>query len=124
MARHQASDDKTKRAVWAALGQTGEPPVGVLSVVFAERGQPRACACGCGTQTSGGTWAPGHDAKRKSTLHAAIRAGGKDKAAATAELVQRGWPLPTERKAKQAKPPVAKADKPQTATEATQEGEG
>jgi hypothetical protein len=34
---------------------------------------PKACACGCGGMTRGGTWLPGHDAKALSRMLAKAR---------------------------------------------------
>lgn len=48
----------------------------------------RDCECGCGGQTRGGRFQPGHDAKLKGSL--LRRAAGGD-TAATEELRRRGW---------------------------------
>lgn len=45
---------------------------------------PRECSCGCGGMTGGGLFQPGHDAKLRSRLLSAIRAG--DEAALTTLL--------------------------------------
>lgn len=50
------------------------------------------CACGCGAETGGGKFRPGHDAKLKSALFGVAR--GEDEQAAAAaieELAERGW---------------------------------
>jgi hypothetical protein len=54
------------------------------------------CMCGCGGQTKGGRFLPGHDAKLKKALVADARAGKKR---AINKLVKLGWskfvqPLP------------------------------
>jgi hypothetical protein len=48
----------------------------------------RDCECGCGGTTKGGAFIPGHDAKRKSYLINAAKAGDAD---ALAELDERNW---------------------------------
>lgn len=69
--------------------------------------QPRACACGCGGQTSGGTFLPGHDAKLKSRLLALIDEGGPEGEAAREELrkyprlATHDWPSRLGRKARE-----------------------
>ena len=94
------SDERQAAAVWKAAGQTGPVPA-TLHVVAATRGTPRECLCGCKGTTGGGLWLPGHDAKRKSALHALVRTGTAAEAKkAKAELADRGWPLPAEKKAK------------------------
>ena len=47
------------------------------------------CVCGCGEQTKGGQFIPGHDARHKSNLINEVLAGGNDEA--EAELERRGW---------------------------------
>ena len=57
-----------------------------------KKDRARDCACGCGNQTKGGRWMPGHDAKCASTLLEAGRdaarrvllAGGTEEEAADA----------------------------------------
>jgi len=49
------------------------------------------CGCGCGTIV-GGSFAPGHDAKRKSELWRLVRDGAE----AARELKERRWELPPE----------------------------
>jgi hypothetical protein len=46
------------------------------------------CQCGCGGQTKGGRFLPGHDAKLKGKLKRAARAGDRK---AADELARRGW---------------------------------
>lgn len=83
------------------LGITDLPEGATLTVTCPKNQAGRACACGCGATTSGGTWVPGHDAKRKSELYAAIRSGDESLAdAAYAELSDRGWPFPVLKAAK------------------------
>jgi len=41
---------------------------------------PKACACGCGGMTRGGTWLPGHDAKAYSRGLALARSAGVEEA--------------------------------------------
>lgn len=50
--------------------------------------EPTKCECGCGTDTKGGKFNPGHDAKHKSNLIEAALGGNE---AAKAELRDRGW---------------------------------
>lgn len=45
---------------------------------------PRACGCGCGDLTSGGTFLPGHDAKMRSRLLKEIRDGESEESERTA----------------------------------------
>lgn len=56
------------------------------------RTAPRACGCGCGAMTGGGTYVPGHDAKLRSRLLVRIRedAPAGDGALALAELQAAG----------------------------------
>ena len=50
------------------------------------------CECGCGAQTGGGRFIPGHDAKLKSRLFKIVRGQEEgDMAAAIAELHTRNW---------------------------------
>lgn len=62
---------------------------------------PQPCECGCGEQTKGGSWVPGHDSQRKSNL---LRVAKGERTAkpnaefdamtpevAVAELTRRGW---------------------------------
>ena len=54
--------------------------------------KPARCQCGCGEQTLGGKFRPGHDARLKGRLLREAR--GRDKrtaAKARAELKRRGW---------------------------------
>ena len=52
----------------------------------------KKCECGCGEQTLGGRFRPGHDAKLKSRLLRAARGTNKRTATkARAELKRRGW---------------------------------
>lgn len=89
------------------LGLT-DVPAGALLTITSPKSQPgRACECGCGNTTSGGHWSPGHDAKHKSALFAAVRGDDASLAdAAMSELVTRGWPLPTAKKAKEVTAPA------------------
>lgn len=50
--------------------------------------EPKRCECGCGRTTSGGTWAPGHDAVRKGEL---LRRFDSGDTKAGEELVRRAW---------------------------------
>lgn len=50
---------------------------------------PKPCLCGCGEQTGGGDFRPGHDAKYKSTLIKEALTGSNPEALATLEA--RGW---------------------------------
>lgn len=50
--------------------------------------EPTKCECGCGADTKGGKFNPGHDAKHKSNLIEQAIAGSED---AKAELRTRGW---------------------------------
>src|SRR5215218_2745767 len=51
------------------------------------KAEPRECQCGCGGMTGGGLFLPGHDAKMRSRLLTAIRAGGPDGEAALDKLL-------------------------------------
>lgn len=42
------------------------------TVVYGELNPPRDCACGCGEQTKGGTYLPGHDRRHFVTAQAAL----------------------------------------------------
>ena len=92
----------------AAKLLTGEDlPVGTQLTLTAPKGStPRLCLCGCKELTAGGLWVPGHDAKHKSRLFALARGthGPEQKAAAEKELRERGWGLPTGRKAQAVEP--------------------
>jgi hypothetical protein len=91
-------------SVLTAAGQPTDNPPTRLILTAPKSATTAICACGCGITTSGGTWAPGHDAKRKSVLYAMVR--GDDKKAATeakAELKTRDWPMPAPKKPKTAK---------------------
>lgn len=93
--RITTNDPKLVAAIAKATGE--DIPEGATLVITAPKSVAgRACACGCGTKTSGGVWAPGHDAKHKSMLFGLVR--GTDEAAAeaaSAELTKRGWPQPS-----------------------------
>ena len=52
---------------------------------------PQSCGCGCGGQTKGGRYLPGHDAKHKGILIKKAKARGPDSIQAGQELVDRGW---------------------------------
>lgn len=56
--------------------------------------QPADCLCECGGQTKGGRFLPGHDAKLKSKLLAALRdsdASTADRVTALSRLEELGW---------------------------------
>jgi hypothetical protein len=54
--------------------------------------KPQDCTCGCGGQTRGGRFLPGHDAQLKSRLVTAAREGNKgDRAKAVKRLEELGW---------------------------------
>jgi hypothetical protein len=77
----------------------------VLTVTAPKGSTPRPCECECGELTSGGLWLPGHDARRKSRLYAAIRSGIPGEIEiAKAELTRREWPMPSTKKGGAYKP--------------------
>ena len=53
---------------------------------------PQPCACGCGDQTKGGRFLPGHDARLKGRLLAQLREGSaRERATAEKALRANGW---------------------------------
>jgi len=71
----------------------------VLTVTSPKQVVGRECACGCKTKTSGGVWAPGHDATYKSRLFALVRGTDTTQAElAKGELTRLGWPMPSGKK--------------------------
>lgn len=53
---------------------------------------PKPCGCGCGEMTKGGNFSMGHDARHRSALLKASKAGKKaDRLAALAEIGRYGW---------------------------------
>ncbi len=55
------------RAVFTSTASTPSEPVS-RETKSPSRRAPKACACGCGGSTKGGTWLPGHDAKHASRM--------------------------------------------------------
>ena len=54
--------------------------------------EPKDCLCGCGNQTKGGRFLPGHDAVLKSRLVRSTQEGGKrDRDRAVKQLTELGW---------------------------------
>lgn len=51
-----------------------------------KKGTPRDCRCGCGEQTGGGTFRPGHDARFKGQMLRLIDEGGSEGEAALEQL--------------------------------------
>lgn len=53
------------------------------------------CHCGCGSQTKGGRFLPGHDARLKSQLFSAVRDGSAaERRKAEKKLAEFNWPVP------------------------------
>lgn len=81
---------------------------------------PRACECGCGGTTSGGTFLPGHDAKMRSRLLTEIRDGESEESERAALATLQGyaklshgvgdWDLGRDRKAREQKEARKSAD--------------
>lgn len=77
------NDREVRFQIKAQVGD--EPPDRAMSP--GSRPTSGQCEC-CGAPTKGGRFAPGHDARLKSKLRKASKAGDK---AAYKELVERGW---------------------------------
>lgn len=83
--------DRAERCVWREGDVQiikANQPVGAVTAKTPRKDAPKPCECGCGRTTKGGKFVVGHDAKRKSSLLTAARAGDD---AARAELLERGW---------------------------------
>lgn len=54
--------------------------------------QPQACTCGCGEETKGGRYKPGHDARHKGALLTKLREGNaRERESAEKQLRAAGW---------------------------------
>ena len=60
--------------------------------VAVSKRSPKACDCGCGDQTKGGRFLPGHDARLKGRLLTQLREGNaRDRTQAEKRLRDNGW---------------------------------
>lgn len=77
-----ATKTKPKPAAAAAKKDTAAKP----------KRSPQACGCQCGSETKGGRFLPGHDARLKGVLLKQLREGdARGRAAAEKQLRAAGW---------------------------------
>lgn len=114
MAKYEVNDpatlDQIKQYLESANIRLPEDAEIAISVKGSKSGVPQACEDGCGGNTRGGNFLPGHDARLKAALYAVIRGRASDipdnvhavegmsPEDATQMLRRYGWPDPAEGK--------------------------